>query len=158
MSTPLYALRKSQRSTARRLRFERNKRQRLNDARIDREFLARWPLRRGTGNYILRGKVVVPETHLMRWARRFERANRTIGRDQITDEVWISTVFLGIDYGSLATLLDPDAKPVVFETMIFGGPRDSEQHRYTDWDTARAAHVALANQLRCENDQPIPQA
>ena len=45
-------------------------------------------------------------------------------------EVEVSTVFLGIDhqfgYG----------KPLLFETMIFGGKNDGYQTRYSTWEEA----------------------
>lgn len=53
----------------------------------------------------------------------------------------ISTVFLGFDHGFGQGL------PILFETMIFGGPYDQWQRRYCTWDEAEAGHrhaVALA--------------
>jgi hypothetical protein len=52
----------------------------------------------------------------------------------------ISTIFLGIDYGHGWT-----EQPILFETMIFGGPRDGWLRRSCTRDEALAAHsYALA--------------
>ena len=61
----------------------------------------------------------------------------------------VSTVFLVLDHNQS---LDPDAPPLVFETMIFdadGG--DVYQERYSTWNEAEAGHaraVAHAEMLR----------
>ena len=46
----------------------------------------------------------------------------------------ISTVFLGLDHGWSG------GPPVVFETMIFGGPEDQFQERYCTWAEAESGH------------------
>lgn len=141
MTTPLYAARKSQRSTARRLRFEHNRQQRLDDARGDR-------LQGRQSDvilmYRLRGKQPVRERRLLRWARWYEKKdNRGISFDVIGD-ARVSTIFLGLDYSLL------ESTPVLFETMIFGGEHDQEQFRWRTWDEARAGHVKIVEQLRHE--------
>lgn len=87
--------------------------------------------------YILDGKTPVP-ADLMTWAKWFETADRHVAKDQIGD-VGISTVFLGIDHswGS--------GPPLIFETMIFGGPHDQHQTRASTWEEAERQHAdALA--------------
>lgn len=76
----------------------------------------------------------------------FERLCR-VGHSQIDADCWVSTTFLrGIDH----SFLDqdrPDHVPLLFETMIFGGPHDQDCWRYATWDEALAGHqeaVALA--------------
>jgi len=49
----------------------------------------------------------------------------------------VSTVFLGLDHAF------GDGPPVLFETMVFGGPLDGEQDRYCTWDEAVAGHAAM---------------
>jgi len=46
----------------------------------------------------------------------------------------VSTVFLGLDH-SLGT-----GKPVLWETMIFGGLHDQYQSRYTSYEDAKIGH------------------
>lgn len=48
----------------------------------------------------------------------------------------VSTVFLGLDHQF------GEGPPVLFETMIFGGPLDQEQWRYHTWEEAVAGHRA----------------
>jgi len=57
----------------------------------------------------------------------------------------VSTVFIGLDHRFTG-----DGPPLVFETMVFGGPFDQEQERYSTWDEAVAGHARMVD--RC---QPI---
>jgi len=50
----------------------------------------------------------------------------------------VSTVFLGIDHSHR-----PDGEPVLFETMIFGGPLDQEMRRYHTWEEAEKGHAEM---------------
>jgi len=65
----------------------------------------------------------------------------------------VSTVFLVIDHNQS---LDPDALPLVFETMIFDSDGDDRyQERYSTWNEAEAGHakaVALAEMLLEKTD------
>ena len=68
--------------------------------------------------------------------------NRTIRYDDLPDGVSVSTVFLGFD-----PRLSERGPPVLWETMIFGGPRDLYRPRYSSSGAAcqgHAAAVALA--------------
>ena len=51
-------------------------------------------------------------------------------------------VFLGLDhsFGS--------GPPLLFETMVFGGPLDEEMDRYTTWDEAEAGHKAMVKRVQ----------
>ena len=50
----------------------------------------------------------------------------------------VSTVFLGLDHAH------DGSQPVLFETMVFGGPLDEEQWRYHTWDEAVEGHRRAA--------------
>ena len=63
-------------------------------------------------------------------------AKDTIGR------VYISTVFLGIDHAF------GGGPPLLFETMVFRGPMDGWQWRYSTWDEAEAGHKRVAEAVR----------
>ncbi len=54
----------------------------------------------------------------------------------------VSTVFLGLDHGY------GDGPPVLFETMVFGGPLDGEQVRYKTWEQAEAGHTAMVQTVQ----------
>jgi hypothetical protein len=68
------------------------------------------------------------------WGEWLEGADRTVARDRLSNGAEVSTVFLGLDHNFTAS-----GPPVLWETMIFGGPRDG----YCDRATSRAA--ALVN-------------
>lgn len=70
------------------------------------------------------------------------------------DGVQVSTVFLGMNHAF------GDGDPVLFETMIFGGPRDQECWRWHSDAEARAGHELVVASLRVEAEQselPPPQ-
>jgi hypothetical protein len=51
------------------------------------------------------------------------------------DGVRVSTVHLVINHGG------SEERPVIFETMIFGGTHDEEQWRYATLEEAKAGHL-----------------
>ena len=85
------------------------------------------------GRYILEGHKAVPIDDLMEWAKQFEIDNRVVQQDEING-IKVSTVFLGLDHSF------GDGKPLLFETMIFGGEHDGYQDRYSTWDEAEEGH------------------
>lgn len=89
------------------------------------------------GRYKLVGHEPVPVDDLIEWATDFERGPRHVAHDQFE---WgrVSTVFLGLDHS-----FGIGAKPVLFETMVFGGPLDGEQERYCTWDEAEEGHKEM---------------
>lgn len=66
------------------------------------------------------GRVEIPGLRLWEWV--------------MWDSISVSTVFLGLDHSW------GDGPPVVFETMIFGGPLDDDQWRYCTLADAKAGH------------------
>jgi hypothetical protein len=58
----------------------------------------------------------------------------------------VSTVFLGLDYG----FRTDDGPPVLWESMIFGGPLSGEMRRYTSRADAIAGHAELCELVRLE--------
>lgn len=87
-----------------------------------------------SGKYILDGHKVVPCNNLMQWAKWFETADRIVAKTKISDEVRVSTVFLGLNhsYG--------EGDPLLFETMVFGGKLDEQMERYATWEKAEEGH------------------
>lgn len=94
---------------------------------------------------------------MIAWAQWFEDANRTVAWTQITSEITVSTVFLGIDHRHFGK-----GPPILFETMVFGPPGnkdiDSSMYRYSSWDDAEIGHAAIVRRLRAQrhvkSDQP----
>lgn len=83
--------------------------------------------------YILdENKQVQPVADVFVWAD-YQNAHKRVASTR-RGKVWVSTVFLGIDhqYG--------DGPPLVFETMVFGGPADQYQDRYSSYDDALLGH------------------
>lgn len=90
-------------------------------------------------HYILKDKKPVA-TDAITWAKWFAEADRVVAKTQI-GEVGISTVFLGLDhqYGS--------GPPLLFETMIFGGPFDGETYRCSSWAEAEVIHKDMEKKI-----------
>lgn len=82
------------------------------------------------------GRTPIKCNDLMTWARSFENGEvgRRVKRETIGDGVEVSTVFLAIDHQF------GDGPPLLWETMIFGGPHDSYQDRYSTYDDAVVGH------------------
>jgi hypothetical protein len=81
--------------------------------------------------------------------RRADSCDNRVAFTDAPGGVQISTVFLRINH---AYSFGPrDARPLLFETMIFGGEHDGYGERYSTWDEAEAGHqraVVLASGLR----------
>lgn len=95
-----------------------------------------------SGQYILdaEGKPV-EELDILAWGKWMQEGDRRVARDELPDSVSVSTVFLGLDhsFGS--------GPPILWETMIFDGPHDMYQDRYSSREEALAGHakaVAIA--------------
>ncbi len=101
--------------------------------------------------YKLEGHEVVPVDDLLEWGSWFETANRHVGLD-IFGDVRVSTVFLGLDHNF------GNGEPLLFETMVFGGPLDGEQERYCTWDEAEAGHKVMVEKARPSPAASKPEA
>lgn len=94
------------------------------------------------GKYILKDGVPVLEPNIFKWAAWFETAGaeRIIKKTTVYHgdaEVEVSTVFLALDHR-----FNPSEKaPILYETMVFGGPGNGEQWRYDSEKKARKGHT-----------------
>lgn len=86
------------------------------------------------------------KTDLMTWVRVFETSDRVVKRDTVNG-CNVSTVFLGLDHS-----FEHGAEPVLWETMIFGGPHDNYQDRYTSYDAAVAGHAKAYEIAACTRE------
>jgi len=99
-------------------------------------------------NYILKDKKAIPEPDMIKWAQWVSSADRIVKKDianikiggKSIGQVTVSTVFLGIDHS-----LGDNKEPLLFETMVFGGPLDGEMDRCSSYEAAEKMH-----QLMCE--------
>ena len=89
-----------------------------------------------SGQYILdeNGNPVL-ETDILKWGKWMQKADRHIAFDRLPMGVQVSTVFLGLDHSF------SDGDPVLWETMIFGGPHDQYQERYATLEAAKHGHM-----------------
>lgn len=79
---------------------------------------------------------------LMEWAIKMNDAEyKRVARTELGD-VLVSTVWLGLDHSFGMGL------PLIFETMIFGGPHDEWQDRYSTEVEALAGHERVVVALQ----------
>jgi hypothetical protein len=91
--------------------------------------------------YILVGHAPMA-VDMMTWAKMFENpAHRRVAETAIGDKCSVSTIFLGLDHNWRGV-----GDPVLFETMIFGGPLDAHSWRYTTWNEAERGHAEAVEQ------------
>ncbi len=96
-----------------------------------------------TGKYILdKDDNPVSEPDLIRWGRWMKNNSRKIKRTEISKDVVVSTVFLGLDHNF------SDGVPILFETLVFGGEYDGERYRYTTAEKARKDHVKMVRKIK----------
>jgi len=91
--------------------------------------------------YILVDRIPVPEPDLIKWGQWFETAARVV-RQETFDGVTVSTVFLSLDHNF------SHGKPLLFETMVFGGVHDQDQERCSTWEEAEAMHEAIKAKVK----------
>jgi hypothetical protein len=79
------------------------------------------------------------------WARWFETADtdRIVAKTSEGD-VEVSTVFLALDHNF------GGGEPLLYETMIFGGPHDGYQERYASREEAERGHLSAVALARGE--------
>jgi hypothetical protein len=80
---------------------------------------------------------------LLDWARWMQESpeRRVVARETVNGAV-VSTVFLGLDHQFGRGL------PLLFETMVFGGPNDQNQERYSTRAEALAGHTRVVEEER----------
>jgi hypothetical protein len=93
--------------------------------------------------YILKDGKPIPEPDARKWGRWFQKADRVVEKTTI-GEAQVSTVFLGSDHN----FGRDGGRPVLWETMIFGGPHDQYQARYASRERAEAGHAAVVQALK----------
>lgn len=115
-------------------------------------------------HYILDDEHHLVPVDLMAWAHWFENLNnRIVAWTQVTSEITVSTVFLGLDHR-----FSGEGPPLVFETMIFAPDAVKEKltragdwfwgewmRRYSSWDDAEAGHAAAVRSARAAIGQKV---
>jgi hypothetical protein len=108
--------------------------------------------------YILKGKRVFPAKDVLEWGRWFEKAHREHSRhvgDVTIQGVRIGTVFMGLDHG-YSWMNDEGYRPLLFETMVFGGgdEPDGYQQRYSTWGGAEHGHKKVVEMVKATLTKP----
>ena len=100
------------------------------------------------GQYILVDGMPTPEPDILKWGRWFEQAReaRIVAKTDIGENVHVSTVFLALDHSFGGD------RPLLWETMIFGGPHDQETWRYSSRAEAEAGHLDAVAVARGERE------
>jgi len=88
------------------------------------------------GYYILVDKEPVKCNDVALWLTKDRKIEKTK-----FGEVEVSTVFLGMSHG------EQNGKPILFETLVFGGRHDSYMDRYTTWDDAVKGHKEVCDMV-----------
>lgn len=90
--------------------------------------------------------IPVPDDDVIEWARWLQN-NRRVAEDFVfgEDGSYVSTVFLGVNHNF------GDGPPVLWETMVFGGPHHEEMARYTSREAALIGHQTMLDLLK--NDE-----
>jgi len=78
------------------------------------------------------------------WAEAY-RQERHLGEDTI-GPARVSTVWLGLDH---RLGIGP---PLIFETMVFGGPDDGEMERYSTPEQAALGHQRWVDRQKARTD------
>lgn len=89
--------------------------------------------------YILDGHQVVPCKDIETWGAFMTPENKRVARTE-KNGITVSTVFLGMDHS-----WGQPGRPIVFETMVFGGEHDQEMDRYHTWKEALEGHKEMCN-------------
>lgn len=100
------------------------------------------------------GDLFAPEKHrsaVLAWAAWIEKANKVVKQTTI-GPYWVSTVFLGVDYG-----WDP-GPPIIYETMVFlnGDWHDLDCRRYSTRAEAEAGHQTTCDLVTLELEKVKP--
>jgi len=84
----------------------------------------------------------------------YDEDKRLVARDRDeapgAPDVLISTVFLSLDHSF------GDGPPVLWETLVFGGPLDGDMERYTTRSAAIAGHQAMCRRVAAALRQEPP--
>lgn len=76
------------------------------------------------------------------WSNWFSSGDkRQVGEDTVGD-IRVSTVFLGLDHN-----FSGSGRPVLWETMVFGGELDGEQWRYDSLQAAMQGHGEMLRRV-----------
>lgn len=102
--------------------------------------------------FILVDRQAVP-CNLHRWVAWFVTHDRHVAHTELPGldkPVRVSTVFLGLDHRYFSS-----GPPILFESLVFGGPLDGDMYRYCTWDEAAVGHAMLVDEAAVEGQVAV---
>lgn len=87
-----------------------------------------------TNLYILKHRKPVLCPDVKKWGKRFNDFHKRRVRSTYLDDIWISTVFLGVDHNF------DSGPPLLFETMVFKDSEEIDCNRCATWREALRIH------------------
>lgn len=87
----------------------------------------------------------VEPVDMLTWARYYETASRQVALDKLGERGDVSTVFLGSDHRFWG-----EGPPLIYETLVFGGPLDGEMERYCTREEAAEGHRRMVDRVKRE--------
>ena len=94
------------------------------------------------------------EPDLIRWTRFMTQPGARNVANTVTPAGEVSTVFLGLDHRFTLYSTHDAPSPILWETLIFGGPHDGWCDRYSSLQQAQAGHAAAVRWLLGEGPEP----
>ena len=93
--------------------------------------------------YLQIGDELVGTNDSTAWSQWFENfENRKVDYTQINEDVYVSTVALGLDHSAWT-----DGPPKVFETMAFG-VENEHMRRYSTFEDAKNGHREVVEEVK----------
>ena len=77
------------------------------------------------------------------WADWFESDDRKVAQTQLSNEVTVSTVFLGINQN-----FGGEGLPILWETRVFGGTLDGKVKMYASEKEALVGHKRMVDRMK----------
>lgn len=97
--------------------------------------------------YILDEKQNPVQVDVIAWAKWWRKNDRRVAVDTVGN-VRISTVFLGSDHSFRDV-----GRPIIFETMVFGGGLDQECERTSTWNEAEVVHERMVERVKADEQR-----
>jgi len=83
---------------------------------------------------------------------------KRVALTRLTDDISVSTVWLGMEHAFTFADHDPDYPVHIFETLVFGGTMDGEMWRYGTEAAALDGHADVVEHVRVAYQLTLPDA
>lgn len=92
---------------------------------------------------------VRPVGDILEWGRWRASAESRVALTNLGERGEVSTVFLGLDHRHFG-----EGPPILYETLVFGGPLDQEMERYCTRAEAVAGHERMVARVVAAKLEP----